>query len=69
MTLQTIRFEHVPVTHAVHVGLFRNVKNAAHLQSQLISRNADFEYAFIDASVVRLSQVSESVLWAEQNTD
>lgn len=52
MSLEEIRLEHVPDTHRVYVGLFRNVSNAGHLQSQLLARNSDFEYAFIDASSV-----------------
>ncbi|KAK3341997.1 kinase binding protein CGI-121-domain-containing protein [Lasiosphaeria hispida] len=52
MSLETIQIEHVPATHRVHVALFRDVSNADFLQSQLLARNADFEYAFIDASSV-----------------
>lgn len=50
--LETIPLEHVPATHSVHVALFRDVSNAAFLQSQLLARNADFEYAFIDATTI-----------------
>ncbi|KAI1864062.1 uncharacterized protein JN550_009082 [Neoarthrinium moseri] len=50
--LETVTLEHVPTSHSVHVAVFRNVTNAEFLQSQLLSRNADFEYAFIDASTV-----------------
>lgn len=52
MSLEEIRLEHVPDTHRVLAGLYRNVSNAGYLQSQLLARNADFEYAFIDASSV-----------------
>ncbi|OIW23769.1 CGI-121-domain-containing protein [Coniochaeta ligniaria NRRL 30616] len=52
MSLEEIRLEHVPDTHRVYVGLFRAVSNAGYLQSQLVARNSDFEYAFIDASSV-----------------
>jgi hypothetical protein len=52
MSLETLKLEHVPDTYRVYVGLFRNVTNADHLQSQLVARNSDFEYAFIDASSV-----------------
>lgn len=52
MDVETIQLEHVPDTHAVHVALFRDVQNAAFLHEQLLGRNAEFEYAFIDASVV-----------------
>ncbi len=53
MALETVALEHLPASHAVHVALFRDVENAAALHQQLLARNADFEYAFIDASVVR----------------
>lgn len=52
MSLEEIQLEHVPDTHRVYAGLFRNVSNAGYLQSQLLARNSDFEYAFIDASSV-----------------
>lgn len=50
--LETIHLEHIPSTHGVHVALFRNVTNSEYLQSQLLSRNPDFEYAFVDASTI-----------------
>lgn len=51
-SLETLTLDHLPPSYQVHLGLFRNVQNAAFLHQQLISRNAAFEYAFIDASVV-----------------
>lgn len=53
MALETFNLEHLPASHTLHISLFRNVRNAAFLHSQLLSRNADFEYGLIDASVVR----------------
>ncbi|KAG7139666.1 EKC/KEOPS complex subunit like protein [Verticillium longisporum] len=50
--LDTIALDLVPADHQVHVALFRGVQNAGFLHSQLLARNAAFEYAFIDASVV-----------------
>ncbi|KAI0393739.1 kinase binding protein CGI-121-domain-containing protein [Xylariaceae sp. FL0594] len=50
--LETISLEHVPETYSVHVAVFRDVENAAFLHHQLLSRNADYEYAFIDAGVI-----------------
>ncbi|OTA68411.1 CGI-121-domain-containing protein [Hypoxylon sp. EC38] len=50
--LETIPLEHVPSTHMVHIGLFKDVANAEFLQQQLLSRNAEYEYSFIDASSV-----------------
>ncbi|KAF6809073.1 hypothetical protein CSOJ01_07142 [Colletotrichum sojae] len=49
--IETIPIDHVPADHAVHVAFFKDVQNAAFLHSQLLARNADFEYALIDASV------------------
>ncbi|KAK8058017.1 EKC/KEOPS complex subunit [Apiospora phragmitis] len=50
--LETVELEHLPATHTVLLALYRNVANTAFLQEQLLSRNADFEYAFVDASTV-----------------
>ncbi|KAK8113534.1 hypothetical protein PG984_014060 [Apiospora sp. TS-2023a] len=50
--LERVELEHLPATHTVLLALYRNVTNAAFLQEQLLSRNADFEYAFVDASTV-----------------
>ncbi|OAA69145.1 Kinase binding protein CGI-121 [Cordyceps fumosorosea ARSEF 2679] len=52
MELEVIKLEHVPDSYTVHLALFRDVKNAAFLHQQLLARNSDFEYAFVDASVV-----------------
>lgn len=52
MALETVSLEHVPSSHKVHVAMFKDVQNAAFLHEQLLARNADFEYALIDASVV-----------------
>jgi EKC/KEOPS complex subunit CGI121/TPRKB len=52
MALETVQLEHIPSTHTVHMSLFKDVQNAAFLHEQLLARNADFEYALIDASVV-----------------
>ncbi|KAL5361929.1 EKC/KEOPS complex subunit cgi121 [Aspergillus floccosus] len=49
-TLETLNLPHVPLP--VHVALYRDVQNAPFLRQQLISGNAGFEYAFIDASMV-----------------
>ncbi len=52
MAIQTLHLEHTPPESAVHVGLFRDVRNAAHLKQQLLSGNVEYEYAFIDAAMV-----------------
>lgn len=52
--METLTLEHLPADYAVHLALFKNVKNAAFLHAQLLARNPEFEYAFIDASIVSL---------------
>ncbi|KAG4027473.1 hypothetical protein MFRU_030g01090 [Monilinia fructicola] len=50
--LQTLPLEHLPPSHTLHIALYHNLLNAPFLHQQLLSGNTDFEYAFIDASVV-----------------
>jgi hypothetical protein len=38
--------------YPVHVALFQHVTNVAFLRSQLLEANPDFDYAFLDASMV-----------------
>jgi EKC/KEOPS complex subunit CGI121/TPRKB len=38
--------------YPVQVALFKHVSNAAFLRSQLLAANAEFDYAFLDASMV-----------------
>lgn len=52
MAVQTIQLSHLE-GYPVHVGLFENVQNAAFLRQQLLDGNAEFEYAFLDATTVR----------------
>ena len=51
--LETINLPHLPSSLPIHVALFRDVKNSAFLRQQLLAGNADFEYAMVDASLVR----------------
>ncbi|KAF1916563.1 hypothetical protein BDU57DRAFT_516745 [Ampelomyces quisqualis] len=37
---------------AVHVALFKDVRNARFLKSQLLQANPDFDYAFLDADLI-----------------
>ncbi|QDS70557.1 hypothetical protein FKW77_010443 [Venturia effusa] len=46
-----VRLPHLPYT-CVHVSLFNHVKNAAFLRKQLMDGNAEFEYAFLDATMI-----------------
>jgi EKC/KEOPS complex subunit CGI121/TPRKB len=52
MALQSIELEHLPAGFAIHIALYRDVKNAVFLHQQLLAGNTAFEYALIDASVV-----------------
>ena len=56
--IQTLSLAHLPPSLAVHVALYQDLNNASFLQQQLLLGNSDFEYAFIDASVVRLNEVA-----------
>ena len=50
--LQTRHLAHLSPPYAIHVALFKDLQNAAYLKGQLLAGNPDFEYAFIDASMV-----------------
>lgn len=50
-SLETISLPHLSLT-PVHVALYRDVQNAAFLRGQLLAGQEEFEYAFIDASMV-----------------
>ncbi|GIC84622.1 EKC/KEOPS complex subunit CGI121/TPRKB [Aspergillus udagawae] len=52
VSLETIHLPHLPSALPIHIALYRDVKNAPFLRQQLLSGNGDFEYAFIDASMV-----------------
>jgi EKC/KEOPS complex subunit CGI121/TPRKB len=50
--MESIRLGHVPSDYSVYAAFFKDISNAEFLQSQLVKRNPEFEYAFIDASSV-----------------
>lgn len=50
--LKTLNLAHMPPELAIHVALYKNVENASFLKEQLLAGNTDFEYAFIDASII-----------------
>ncbi|RFU32709.1 hypothetical protein B7463_g3611, partial [Scytalidium lignicola] len=50
--LQSFNLEHLPLSHTIHIALFKNVKNSAFLHQQLLAGNTEFEYAFLDASLI-----------------
>ena len=51
--VETIHLAHMPPELALHVAMYTDVENASFLKEQLLAGNAEFEYAFIDASMVR----------------
>lgn len=52
--LQSLHLSHLPLSYTVFVAVYRDLRNAAYLKEQLLVGNSAFEYAFIDASLVRL---------------
>ncbi|KAK3693288.1 kinase binding protein CGI-121-domain-containing protein [Podospora appendiculata] len=52
MALKSTTLENCPWGALVHLALFHDVTNAAFLHSQLLARNPEYEYAFIDASAI-----------------
>ncbi|MCJ1223807.1 hypothetical protein MMC12_000450 [Toensbergia leucococca] len=50
--LKTLHLVHLPAALAVHVVIYRHLKNAAFIRQQLLTGNVAFEYALIDASVI-----------------
>ena len=55
-SLQAVNLAHLPAENILYIALFKNVSNAEFLRQQLLNGNADFEYAFIDAKMVRYRQ-------------
>jgi hypothetical protein len=51
--LETIHLAHLPPHLPIYITLYHSVQNAAFLRQQLLAGNSDFEYAFIDASMVQ----------------
>lgn len=52
MSLEKLDLEHIPPSYQVYAAYFRDVANTEFLHKQLLSRNTEFQYAFIDASSV-----------------
>ncbi|KAF2119733.1 protein CGI121 [Lophiotrema nucula] len=50
-TVRTITLPHYP-SYPIHICMFRDVTNAAFLRSQLLEANPDFDYAFLDPSMI-----------------
>lgn len=49
--LETFNLPHFP-SLPVHAALYRDVQNASFLKAQLLAGQSEYEYAFIDASMV-----------------
>lgn len=45
--------------YPVQVALFKDVKNAEFLRSQLLAANPEFDYAFLDAAMVSVSLIPQ----------
>lgn len=52
-TVYTIPIPHLPRDHTVLAAGFRDVQNAPFLRQQLLEGNPEFEYALLDARMVR----------------
>ncbi|KAF2875891.1 kinase binding protein CGI-121-domain-containing protein [Massariosphaeria phaeospora] len=50
-SVRTFHLPHYPA-YPVQVALFKDVANAAFLRSQLLEANPDFDYAFLDATMI-----------------
>ncbi|KAJ9605698.1 hypothetical protein H2200_009547 [Cladophialophora chaetospira] len=50
--VETINLAHLPPELALYVAMYTDVENATFLKEQLLAGNAEFEYAFIDASLI-----------------
>ncbi|KAJ4299763.1 hypothetical protein N0V90_005009 [Kalmusia sp. IMI 367209] len=55
VSVRTFHLPHYP-SHPIQVSLFKNVSNAAFLRSQLLSANPEFDYAFLDATMILSAQ-------------
>jgi EKC/KEOPS complex subunit CGI121/TPRKB len=49
--MESITLPHL-LEHPLRVCLFQHVQNASFLREQLLAGNSDFEYAFLDATVL-----------------
>ena len=51
LSVETISLPHL-LEYPVYAALYERVENAYFLRQQLLAGNAEFEYAFLDASMV-----------------
>lgn len=53
--LTTLTLPHLPPdSHRIHLAVLAGVQNAAEIRAQLLAGNGEYEYAFVDAGMVRL---------------
>lgn len=50
--VMSIQLAHLPPTISIYASLHTSVTNASHIRTQLLSSNADYDFAFIDASAI-----------------
>lgn len=65
--LKTLNLAHMPPELAVHVVLYKDVENTSFLKEQLLAGNTDFEYAFIDASMILSTRHALSATFRAMN--
>ena len=54
--LSKVDMAHLSPGLVVYVGLFTEVQNATYLRQQLLDSNTDYEFAFLDAKMVRAAR-------------
>jgi len=50
--ISSIQLAHLPFTCSIYASLHTSVTNASHIRAQLLSSNADYDFAFVDASTI-----------------
>lgn len=50
--VQQVHLAHLPSDIAIYATIFRDVENSGYLREQLLAGNTDFEYAFVDATLL-----------------
>ncbi len=50
--VEKINLAHMPPELALYEAVYTDLENASFLKEQLLAGNSDFDYAFIDASMV-----------------
>lgn len=65
--MEIIQLPHLPPTQSLHAVVFQDVRNAAFLRQQLLDGNTDYEYAFLDASVLLSRKHVLAACWRALN--